>query len=146
VLRVRGRLEDARRQGILLAVPVLEQREQGVDLWQLDLRTGLCNGRGGSVGLFGILERRRHGGHAIGCCAALDCACEGAVRAEEVLGPEGQDARVVLYYGLWGSEGIRRCVAALGRNTDGLRHGGCGCGIVRPLSAAGYARIICDVR
>ena len=111
VVRVGHGLQHGGGDGVLLAVAVLQQRVEGVDLRELCLRGGRLRGgglEGGAGGLggglagVGVLERGRHGGHAVGGRAVLDGAGEGRIGAEKVLGPQREDAGVVLGYDLGG--------------------------------------------
>ena len=111
VLWVGHGLQHGGRHRVLLAVAVLQQRVEGVDLRELCLRGGWLRGcrlDGGARGLGGrlagvrVLERGRYGGYAVRGCAVLDGAGEGCIGAEEVLGPQRENARVVLCYDLEG--------------------------------------------
>lgn len=95
-------LEDARRQGVLCAVAVLEQREEGVDLRLLGLRAQARRRLSGyACEVLGLLLRIFGLGQGLDAkldAAVLDGAGEGQVGAQGVLGPQGEEACVLFCY------------------------------------------------
>lgn len=97
MIRIGQGLEHTRRYRILLGVSVLQERVEGVDLRELAgwVRSwGYCRAwrQAGLVGL----GRGRCGFDAKGKRPAFNGPGKGQIRAQRVLWPKGENARVVL--------------------------------------------------